>query len=103
MERLSFRRLALFGGLSLLSAPATVAAAVVEGTVTDAGKDPVAGAMVSARDDAHGYDETVDSAAAGHFRLATTQQGYLVLRVRKLSFADASRPLRLVTSSAMTV
>ena len=59
--------------------------------------------MVSVRDDARGYYETVYTDASGHFRLTTAQQGELILRARQLSFADAPRPLRLDAASSMTV
>src|ERR1700730_3161821 len=95
-------RVTLFGALYLLFATAGEAA-VGEGTVTDAGKHPAPGAMVSVRDEARGYYETVYTDANGHFRLTTAQQGDLVLRARKLSFADASRPLRLDSGSSLTV
>src|SRR5258705_4950330 len=98
----SFWRLTLFGALYLLLAT-TVDAAVIEGTVTDAGKHPVVAAMVSVRDETRGYYETVYTDASGHFRLTTGQQGELVLRARKLYFADVSRPIRLDAGSSMTV
>ena len=71
--------------------------------MTDADKHPLPGAMVSVRDEARGYYETVYADANGHFRITTKQQGDLVLRARKLSFADASRPLHLDPTSSMTV
>src|SRR2546430_1801761 len=95
-------RIMLSGALALFFA-ATANAAAIEGTVTDGEKHPLPGAMVSVRDEARGYYETVYADAAGHFRLTTAQQGDLTLRVRKLSFADASRPLHLEASSSLTV
>jgi streptogramin lyase len=59
--------------------------------------------MISVRDDAKGFSETVYTDAAGHYRLSTAQQGDLVLRARKLSFADASKAQHLDSTSAMTV
>jgi len=85
----------------LIAVPAY--AAVIEGTVTDAGKQPLPGAMISLRDDARGYYETVYADAQGHYRLTTTQQGDLLVRARNLSFADASRPLHLDSGSTPTV
>jgi streptogramin lyase len=78
-------------------------AAEVTGTVTDAEKRPIPGAMVSVRDEVRNFYETVYSDAQGRFRLTTQQQGDLVLRARKLSFADASRPLRLDSASAVAI
>ena len=54
-------------------------------------------------DDPDTYGETVYTDASGHFRLTTGQQGELVLRARKLYFADVSRPIRLDAGSSMTV
>src|SRR6476661_4979718 len=102
MRRPIFGRVALFGTLCLLFA-GTVQAATVEGTVTDAERRPVIAAMVSVRDETRGYYETVYTDATGHFHLATAQQGEVVLRARKLSYADASRPLRLEAGSSTTV
>lgn len=93
---------ACIGALSLLAA-ANASAAVVVGTVTDADKRPIPGAMVSVRDEGRGYSETVYADASGHFRLTTAQQGDLVLRARKLSFADASRALHLDSATSATV
>src|SRR5436853_3454931 len=98
----NFWRLTLFGALCPLFV-VTAEAALVEGTVVDAGKHPVVGAMVSVRDETRGYYETVYTDASGHFRLTTGQQGDLVLRARKLYFADVSRPIRLDAGSSMTV
>jgi virginiamycin B lyase len=102
MPRPNFWRTALFAGPWLLFA-ATVEAAVVDGTVTDAAQHPVPGAMVSVRDEVRGFYETVYADASGRFSLTTGQQGDLVVRARKLSFADASRPLRLDSGSSLTI
>src|ERR1041385_1828394 len=103
IERMpNIRCMPLFGALCL-SFTAAAQAAVVQGTITDAQRHPLNGAMISVRDDAKGFYETVYTDAAGHYHLSTAQQGDLVLRARKLSFADASKAIYLDLTSAMTV
>src|SRR4051812_429226 len=96
------RCMPLFGTLCL-SVAAAAQAAVLQGTVTDAQRHPLNGAMISVRDEAKGFYETLYTDAVGHYRLSTAQQGDLVLRARKLSFADASKSLHLDSTSAMVV
>ena len=102
MRTRAFRCVTLSAAPSLLFAT-LVEAAVVSGTISDAGNHPILGAMVSVRAESLGYYETVYTDASGHFRLTTAQQGDVVLRARKLSFADASHPLHLDSQSAITV
>ena len=92
----------LFGVVYLLFAVAAEAA-VVAGTVTDADKHPIVGAMVSVRDDTRGFFETVYTDPGGRFSLTTTQEGDLELRARKLSFADATQPLHLDAGSSVAL
>ena len=89
----TFALLALLLSLGLL--PHAAAAAVIEGTVRAGGKDAVAGALVTLTSEDGVYAETVYSNAAGAFRLATEQSGFLNLRVRKPNFADAIRDLEV--------
>jgi streptogramin lyase len=73
--------------LTLLSFPAD-AGHPVSGTVRDSKGNPLAGAMVTLRDPARRYTETVYSDAEGKFRLWTEQTGKLEVRVRHPLFKD---------------
>lgn len=73
-------------------------AATLEGTVRSTGGDAVAGALMTLSSADGLYAETVYSNAAGAYRLATTQQGPLVLRARRPGFADATQDVTLVGS-----
>jgi DNA-binding beta-propeller fold protein YncE len=80
---------------ALILQPQVADAAVIEGTVRAGGKDAVSGALVTLTSEDGVYAETVYSDAAGRFRLATEQSGFLNLRVRKPNFADANRDLEV--------
>lgn len=95
--RIRLGALLLFGSLPLLSDSA--AAATLEGTVRAAGKDAVAGALVTLASGDGLYAETVYTDAAGAYRLDTAQQGFLTLRVRKPQFADALRDIDVAAGS----
>lgn len=75
--------------------------ATLSGTITGNDGKPIAGAMVTLRDETRGLAESVFSDAKGAFRITTGLSGDLSLRIRKFYFADLDRPFSLPPDAAV--
>lgn len=82
-----------------LQSSAPAAAATLSGEVNSAGK-PVRGAMITLSSADTLFSETVFTDAAGHYRLATIQNGPLSLRARARLTADETLQVNLAAGNA---
>src|SRR3974390_2427310 len=99
---MEWKRLVLasvFGGASVAGGAAE--AADVHGMVRDSAGAPIAGAIVSLADDARGVTEDVYSDSKGQFRLETSLQGDLSVRVRQFYFDDYRGKVHLSKSTSL--
>jgi streptogramin lyase len=88
---------------AILASAGTADAGTVQGTVTDEGGAPVAGALLTLAAPDGLFSESVYSDRDGRFRLDTRQRGALRLRGRSPRFADSMREVRVEADGTVRV